>query len=368
MVVDPRELRREVRKESAAASEVFKGDHPCPGCGFNKRGLARWAACPDCGHVEIQAEHAPPDPAAVPKRAPRARPLLSINDLPRRAKRRVAIGATLVSLGVLGVAGSMGLAWMMLSVRAQGWTQVSLADVEQQVGLLAGFVALPGVALWVLGLLIVTPDVPPKPKSEAEGFVYRERLAGLMVDRPGWWPWAVRLSPCWWLWPLGAVVSSVQAGGASGAGAGWVMTGLVGALVAGLFNGFVCAHLRALSLAIYDDYAGSRFEQSMLFLPVLGVFTALFLAPPDLFRKEPGFLTQVTGGFQGVFLVIIFLGFVGWPVGRFVSATFSLAASARWSVANDVDEEERDNRFRWRSWLIRKDADEQRRREDEGGA
>lgn len=365
MVVDPRELRP--RKPAAPANDsVIKVDSPCPRCGANLRGLARWAACPDCGApVDAAAQAAGlTAPQAPAKKPPRARVLVHVKDLPRKTKWRLAFGTRIAATGLVAFSGTMGVLWLLLTVRSQGWLPgFSFSGLEQLIGWCTTVIVIPGVIAWGLGLWMIIPDVPPKPKTKEEAQATASTLGGLMVDKPAWWPWVARLAPFAWLPAMGALAASIAAGGINSANGGsmWGLT-------LGLTFMACCAHLapcvflRELALVVHDDLCATRCLHTALLLPVLFAFTSLILAPNDLFSHNLGDLTMITGGFQGLFLVIAFLGFVLWPTWRFVAGVWSLADSCSWSVLNDFGAESKEQRFIAQSLEIERQANEDRKR------
>jgi hypothetical protein len=360
MVIDPREL--DLRSRPPRVDDVILEDQPCKRCGYNLRGLARWTVCPECGQ--------PIDPRASAAGITKPRPeapaplrnhvLVNADELPRGTKRRLAVGLTIAACGATLLAGPMALAWVLLTLRSQAWTNASLAATEATIGWLAGTMALPGSVLWSLGVLIVTPGKPPPPRNKAEAFAAAERLSGLMSERPACWPACMRVASAVWVWPVGCVAFSVAQGGASGGGEGLQIAGLVGVVAASLATALVCVHLREIALLFNDDFAVQRFEQSTFLLPVLILVIALVLFVPNMFAPTVSPAMSVLGLLQGLFLLTMFLVLVIWPVSRLLAGLWAVASSARWSITNDLGAEAAEARFVARSLAIEREANQRR--------
>lgn len=360
MVIDPREL--DLRSRPPRVDDVILDDQPCKRCGYNLRGLARWSVCPECG-LAI-------DPRAAAEGITKPRPeapaplrnhvLVSSDELSRGTKRRLAVGLTIAACGATLLAGPMALAWVLLTLRSQAWTDASLAATEATIGWLAGTMALPGSVLWSLGVLIVTPGKPPPPRSKAEASAAAERLSGLMSDRPAWWPACVRVASAMWVWPIVCVALGVMQGGVSAGGASLHVAGLVGVVVASLATAVVCVHLREVALLFNDDFAVQRCEQSTFLLPVLILVIALMLFVPNMFTPTIGPVTSILGLLQGLFLLMLFVVLVLWPVSRLLAGLWAVASTAKWSITNDQGAEAAEARFVARSLAIEREANQRR--------
>lgn len=369
MVIDPRELRPRQAvpsRRTLADDAVVKGDRPCASCGANLRGLAGWAKCPDCGAPVDPAAHAAgiSAPQAEPPRRPRARGLVHVRDLPRSAKWRLAVGTRVAALGLAAFAAPPGLIWLLMVVRSQSWLQgVEFRALESLLGWAAGAVALPGALAWCAGLWILIPSVPPKPRDKAEALATAHTLGGLMVDHPRWWPGVVRAAPLAWPVLFALLAGSIAAGGVNTPSGQQLWTVMLAVTaIASIAHAAACAFLRELALIVCDDVCASRCLQSAFLLPVLLVFTGIFLSPESLFSEEISPLSSITGGFQGIFLMVLFFALVGYPVWRFIAGVWSLAHSCSWSVLNDFQAQDKDARFVANSLKIERQAAADRER------
>ena len=191
---------------------------------------------------------------------------------------------------------------------------VSVSELERTLGWTACAVALPGALAWCVGLWILIPSVPPKPRNKAEAVATAHTLSGLMVDYPAWWPCVVRVAPALWLAFFSALAGSIAA---------------------------ICA---------------SRCLQTAFVLPMLMLLTAFFLAPKEIFSDEVSTFAAVTRGFQGIFLLIIFFALVGYPAWRFVAGVWSLADRCSWSVLRGFEAQDKEARFIARRLTVEQQA------------
>ncbi|MFN0010781.1 MAG: hypothetical protein ACKVS8_03960 [Phycisphaerales bacterium] len=315
MAVDPAWLLEQIRKR--------EGGSPPPA---------------DAGSVPL------PEPPR--KRTLEARPLLHVNDLPRPVRRRLALGATCISAGLVVFAGPMAVVWALLFVRSQNWVAFKIADLMALASGTALFVALPGVVLWTLGFVILTPPVPGVPRDAASAQATAHELRGIMVGKFFFWPTLVRVCAACWALPLVFIIASVQQGGAdTPAGASLAAWGYGALFFATLANAACCAHLRDVGMVVCDDMAANRAVQTMFLLPILVLLGPVLLLPQNLIIKAVPTFTMTTGGFQGTFLFVLCVAFIFYPCFRFVASVWSLGSSCRWSVANDIEREEKEARF-----------------------
>ncbi len=357
MVIDPRLLT------PLPSSKVHKGQSPCARCGFDLRGLSRSTACPQCGLPGDAPEEIITGQAAATAlntSPPRPRPLTKIGQLKRTDKRRLAIGATLMSIGIAAYAGAMLVSWMTLFIRCNGWIDFVLRDAERIVTAATLLPVLPGAVLWAMGVWILVPSHPPAPKSKGEAEAIAFTLGGLVVDQASWWPGLVRVCGfAWLLPPLCILACNASGGAASESGGPWVWIGLASLVIALIMNGVVCEYMRQLSIVSHDDEAGNRFYQSVGVLPGAMVLTLILCTPGTLLID--GGCVALKGLFNALSLIFFFAG-AGWGTFRFVAASFSIASTLRWSVTNEIDGVAKDQRFIDKSLAIEREFNERRAR------
>lgn len=365
MVIDPRELT--YRPPPVSPDECVKGDRPCVRCGANLRGLAVWAACPGCGlPVDERAAALGFDrPLAERPKPLTARVLVNHLDLPRGVRRRIGWALGLAAAGATVLAASMGGVFVLLMQRGQGWIDMEAGSVERVAGRVAIDLALPGAGAWFVGVLLVTPGKPPEPRTKQASDATAGRLTGLVVDKPAWWPWLVRVGAAAWIPPLLAVGACVDAGGISGGATGLARVAVLLTLLATLLSTPVFLHLKDLALVFFDDLASSRLEQSAFMLPLLMLIISALFYTPSMFAARISDLGQLIGVFQGFMLLIMFPVFAIYPVWRLMAGLWSLGSAARWSVRNDQSAEATQARFVERSLRIERAA--QARRAERGG-
>ncbi len=302
-----------------------------------------------------------PAPAAPTGQRLWARPLLHVNDLSRPVRRRIALGTTFMAVGLVVASVPLAVVWLLYFVRSQSWVEFLIADLNRLASVASLFTGLPGIALWTVGFIMLCPRVPGTPRNKHEAQATGYELRGIMVGRPFFWPVLVCTCAACWALPLVCIVACVAAGGAdTPEGSRLAVWGYGMLLFASITNAGCCFHLRELATVVCDDPASNRFLQTMFLFPLLVLLGPLLLVPPNLLHKAIPSFTLTSHGFGGIFMLVGCLAFLYYPGFRFAAAVWSLGASWRWSVTNDIERESKNARFVARSLEIERRAEEER--------